>query len=230
MRFAIYYSPSQMSLLHELGASWLGYNAFNGGQVPQPGDGLLSGKTEQPSHYGLHATLKAPFQLKPDRTFKDLQAGVANVAQKFSKVVIPKLVLSSDDGFLALVPEQQKDDVTALAKACVCDLDYLRRQPEESELKRRMSNDLTTRQVEYLAQWGYPYVLDQFRFHITLTRRLNGADMVAVTELAREHFAEILDQPLTISALTTFMEAGPGVKFRVADTFLLTGHILAAYA
>ncbi len=230
MRFAVYYSPSQMSLLHELGASWLGYNAFNGSAVEQPGEGLLTGKTEQPRHYGFHATLKAPFHLKSGTTFKDLQSSVAVTARQSSTVVVPSLVLSDTDGFLALVAEHQRDDLVALAVSCVKGLDHLRREMDEMEFKRRQSSELTARQKKNFSQWGYPHVFEDFRFHITLTRRLSNAEMTEVSKLAEEHFAEVLHQPLDISALTIFIEAGPGVRFRVADVFPLTASIMAAYA
>ncbi len=230
MRFAVYYSPPQMSLLHRLGASWLGYDAFDGNPLEQPGNGLLAGKTEQPGHYGLHATLKAPFHLKPGATSKDLQAGVMAIARNTSTVVIPRLVLSSADGFLALVPDLQHDDLTELAAVCVRKLDHLRKEMDAAERNRRQSGNLTPKHRAYLDQWGYPYVFDAFRFHITLTRKLDADEMVAVTALAREHFAEVLDQPLHISALTTFIESEPGKHFRVADVFPLTASIMAAYA
>jgi putative phosphonate metabolism protein len=230
MRFAVYYSPPQRSQLHELGSHWLGYNAFNGEILTQPGDGLLAEVTRQPSHYGLHATLKAPFQLKPGTSLRDFKASTAALAQVLSNVVIHRLVLRSIEGFLALVPETQDDELATFAAACVRRLDHLRAPPDEAEISKRNPGALTARQREYLNTWGYPYVFDQFRFHITLTRKLSDAEMPEILEIAREHFDDVFDQPLAISALTTFVEATPSDRFRVVDELPLTANIMAAYA
>ena len=230
MRIALYYSPPQTSVLHDLGSRWLGYNAYTGQSLDQPGDGLLKDLTEQASRYGLHATLKAPFHLKEGATFEDFKLSTAATAQELSAVAIPRLVLSSLDGFLALTPEIQNEDVNDLAATCVRRLDHLRAPVDEAELKRRGSAALSSRQNDLLINWGYPYVFDEFRFHITLTRKLTDSEMVAVFDLAESHFAQVLRQPLDISALTTFVEAGPDIRFRVVDTFSLTANLMAAFA
>ena len=46
------------------------------------------------------------------------------------------------------------------------------RPPGAAELERRRKAGLSAAQEKMLLRWGYPYVLDEFRFHLTLTGRL----------------------------------------------------------
>ncbi len=230
MRFAVYYTPSPTSVLHDLGSKWLGYDAYSGQNLEQPGHGALKGMTDQASRYGFHATLKAPFHLKPGMTLEDLMACMTATAQKVSAVAISRLVLKSIDGFLALVPETQGEDVEELAATCVRALDHLRAPPDDIELGRRNLAALSSRQKDYLMDWGYPYVFNEFRFHMTLTQKIAEHDMPELLELAQNHFHQVVNQPLSISALTIFRESNPGAYFRVAHSFPLAANIRAAYA
>lgn len=230
MRFAVYYSPFQSSALHDLGSKWLGYDAYTGQTLDQPGDGVLKGQTEQAGRYGFHATLKAPFHLKPGTKAEDVTACMTATAQKVRAVVISRLVLRPIDGFLALVPETQGDDVQELAAEFVRAFDHLRALPDDAELGRRNSAAMTPRQRDYLLNWGYPYVFDEFRFHMTLTQKISEQDMPEFLELAQNHFHQVLNQPLKISVLTIFVEAEPGAYFRVSESFPLAANIRAAYA
>src|SRR3546814_20748675 len=75
------------------------------------------------------------------------------------------------DGFLALVPSGPSDALEALAAGCVQRFERFRAPPSALELARRRSNGLTPRQERNLKDWGSPYVLADFRFHLTLTAR-----------------------------------------------------------
>ena len=41
-----------------------------------------------------------------------------------------------------------------------------------ADRERRIKAKLSPRQIELMDQWGYPYVLDEYRFHMTLTGAL----------------------------------------------------------
>jgi hypothetical protein len=62
-------------------------------------------------------------------------------------------------------------------------LDAFRAPPDESELAKRRKAGLSARQEAMLTRWGYPYVMDDFRFHLTLTGRLPRADRRRVAAL-----------------------------------------------
>ena len=74
--------------------------------------------------------------------------------------------------FVALVPQTPRPLLNGLAEACVRELDRFRAPMSKLERERRMMPGLSDRQIVNLARWGYPYVCEDFRFHMTLTGAL----------------------------------------------------------
>ena len=107
------------------------------------------------------------------------------------------------------------------AEFCVCAVDTFRTPANEAELQRRRAANLTPRQEFLLMRWGYPYVLDEFRFHMTLTRRLLPDEKPALLAAANEHFAAVLGQPLDVDALTVFAETRFDRTFVAEERFPL---------
>ncbi len=83
---------------------------------------------------------------------------------------------------------------------------------------RRRLAGLTPRQDELLLAWGYPYVFDEFRFHMTLTTRVFGAEADRLEAAARHRFASLLDEPVAIDTLALFVEREPGGPFTILET------------
>jgi putative phosphonate metabolism protein len=210
MRHAVYFTPSPGTPLHELGSTWLGRDVVTGQSLPQP-DPSLHGLTDDARRYGFHATLKPPFALKPGSKLSSLEVALRGLANQHHVIVAGPLQIKELDGFLALVPEEPLTEIHALAADCVTQLDDFRQPADEEELARRRTAGLSERQEFNLLRWGYPYVLDDFRFHMTLSKRLTTDDLTRVEALAREHFKPVLGQALLIDALTVVTEAAPGV-------------------
>ena len=85
------------------------------------------------------------------------------------------------------------------------------------------AHGLTPRQEELLDAYGYPYVFDEFRFHMTLTDRLSPADYGEVLQAAQTWFGPVLDQEVTLDRLSLFHERENKQPFtRIAD-FALGG-------
>jgi hypothetical protein len=221
MRHAVYYTPPASGLLHKLGSSWLGRDAVSGESVNQPPVEGIKGATTEPARYGFHATLKAPFVLKPDMKRIDFGDAVALVAAQMDVVTIPKIELREIDGFLALVPDRPLAELSALAEFCVCALDSFRAPASEAETQHRRAANLSPRQDQLLMRWGYPYVLDEFRFHLTLTRKLPVEEKQLFLNAALAHFAPVLGKPLEIDALTILADSPFLQKFVVEERFLL---------
>lgn len=221
MRYAIYYAPPPGSTLHRLGSAWLGRDAVSDEPIKQPALDGLREVTAEPARYGFHATLKAPFTLNSGMRRFELGDAVALMAAQMEAVTIQKLELLEIDGFLVLAPSRQDSELSFLGKICVCGLDSFRAKPSDEELARRRAAKLTAQQEQHLKRWGYPYVLDEFRFHMTLTRRLEDGERQMLKQAARRHFAPILDQPLNVDALTVFAESRPGQNFTVEERFPL---------
>src|SRR3546814_16854276 len=55
---------------------------------------------------------------------------------------------------------------------CVRAFDRFRAPPSETALARRRAAGLSARQEANLQAWGYPYVMEDFRLHFTLTGRI----------------------------------------------------------
>lgn len=209
MRYAIYFAPMPGTALHRLGSSWLGRDAHTGESLAQPDVEDLARLTAHPRRYGFHATLKPPFALREGLAPDALMRACAALSADMTGFRV-MLRAGHIDGFLALIPDGDPARLDALAARAVRDLDGFRQPPEEEELARRRKAPLTARQDVYLQQWGYPYVFEDFRFHMTLTERLDPGALDRIFGAAQAHFAEALAEPVMIGGLTLFQEPEPG--------------------
>jgi len=227
MRYAVYFAPRPGTLLHALGSSWLGRDSHSGEDLVQPPVAGLHGLTAEPRRYGFHATLKPPFATRDgiggDAILRALAALAASEAPFELGLRVALL-----DGFMALLPDSPCLALDALAARCVRDLDGFRRPPPAAELARRRKAPLTQRQDENLERWGYPYVFEDFRFHMTLTERLPHDQGDALIAAARAHFAPALAQPVAIDGLTLFCEAAAGRPFLAIRHFPFQGPVAEA--
>ncbi len=228
-RYAIYYAPATDTLFHGLGSEWLGRDAWTNEPTRQPAIEDIAALTTEPRRYGFHATLKAPFQLAKVKTRHELSAFAREFAGRQAPVMLPKLRLAALDGFLALIPDAETDQLQQLSACCVMDFDSFRGPLNQEEIARRHRAGLSLRQSRLLLNWGYPHVLDQFRFHITLSNKLTGTDMTRLRSAAETHFAPVIGVPLGIEAITLFSEAAPGAPFRAEERFTLAGKADAAW-
>lgn len=220
-RYAVYYAPPAGSALARLGAAWLGRDAETGVETgvetgaeparPAAGGPALADLTAAPRRYGLHATLKPPMRLAEGRGLDDLLAAARALAAGLAPVELGRLRLGMLDGFLALVPAPQTAALERLAAEVVAGLDHLRAPPGDGELARRRAAGLSPRQEALLARWGYPYVMEEFRFHITLTGPLAPELAETVRAAAADHFASALDEPQRLADLAVFGERPDGV-------------------
>lgn len=227
-RYAIYYAPDVLSPLTLTAESWLGHSAWRNAGVQQPDFNDLSRNTlcdltAQPRRYGFHATLKAPFRLADDRRETELIEAILRFAGRRQPARIDNLTLRWIGSFLALVPAMQSDALQDLAMDVVSHLDAFRAPLNVGDRARRMQADLSEHQVTLLDRWGYPYVDDEFRFHMTLTGRVDADQKDAMEVAAQQHFADFLDRPLAIDRLTLFKQASPEKFFVAVRSFPLNG-------
>ncbi len=221
MRYAVYFAPMPGTPLHQRASHWLGRDAHTGEMLAQPDVEGLARLTSDPRRYGFHATLKAPFALRDGVEPEALMRACAALAASMP-IFHARLKAALLDGFLALVPDGDTSLVNALAERCVCELDGFRKPPSDEELARRRKVPLTARQDENLLRWGYPHVLDEFRFHMTLTKRLEAGDEARLMTAARAHFAPVLDEIVQIDGITLFHEPAPGMPFLALRHFSFT--------
>ncbi len=173
-RYAIYYAPESGSALDRFGAHLLGYDAYRGDELPFP-DGIVPDwreLTQDPRKYGFHATLKAPISLADGKTETELLAACASFAEASRPIPIITPVVNAISDFIAIVPGERSAQLESLAADCVRAFDSFRTPLTTEDRARRNPSKLTPRQCDYLDHWGYPYVMEEFRFHMTLTGRL----------------------------------------------------------
>jgi putative phosphonate metabolism protein len=219
-RYAIYYTPE--GALAAAGAAWLGWDIAAGCVLEHSiyADIDLSTLTARPRQYGFHGTLKPPFVLAKDTDLGMLQRAVQSLSGILEPVQLDGLDIASLGPFLALKPLGDQTALARLAQEVVTQLDRFRAPPSEAELARRRQSRLSPAQEQHLRDWGYPYLMDQFRFHMTLTGRLSREHEVKVRACAQSYFAPHLHKPITIDSLTLVGQDGNGM-FRQIERFRL---------
>ncbi|MEZ5665227.1 MAG: DUF1045 domain-containing protein [Burkholderiaceae bacterium] len=224
-RVAVYFAPPPQSRWGRAGSEWLGRCALSDQTVDQSRiDGIapdhFARLTAEPRRYGWHATLKAPFQLSPELTLDSLRLAMRRLCVGREPFNLPPLQVSCMGHFLALRTMQRQSALDQLAADCVQQLQPLAQPLSEAELARRRRSGLTPGQDALLQAWGYPYVLDEYRFHFSLTGPLPGvpADvLVALLEAASARFH--LLPALRVDRLSLFVEPEPGAAFRLVEQF-----------
>ncbi|MDN2579603.1 DUF1045 domain-containing protein [Aquibium sp. ELW1220] len=220
MRYAIYFTPPHGDPLTAAAARWLGRDAFTGRPVERPVVPDLSREelayfTASARRYGFHATLKAPFELAADETETTLLGAFDAFAEALAPVVLPEIRLSQIDRFFALTPAQRSEPLDSLASDIVVAFDRFRAPMSEADIARRNPEKLTPAQLKYLQQWGYPYVFEAFRFHMTLSGQVPAADSPRFRGSIESYFGSLLDEPLVIGSIALFAEPEPGAPFTV---------------
>mgnify|MGYP001067941829 CR=1 FL=1 len=219
MRYAVYFTPAADDPLTQAAEAWLGRGAFSGDAVePIVPVGFTGEKfgslTREPRRYGFHATLVPPFRLGDGRTEADLSADADAFAGRCASLTIPGFAISRIGSFFALTPTDA-DGVSALAAAAVDHFDGLRSPLSEAEIARRKPGLLSERQRLYLHRHGYPYVKEEFRFHMTLTGPVEPQAAACVETALHDHFGPLLSRPAEVSAITLFVEPEPSADFIV---------------
>ncbi|MFG6568140.1 DUF1045 domain-containing protein [Sulfitobacter sp. 1A13679] len=214
-RYAIYYTPK--GALAEAGAAWLGWDLARGRAVAHPEvAGLdVAALTETPRKYGLHATIKPPFVLAEGASADGVLTEFKTLCKRLAPVTLDGLALTPLGRFLALTPAGDTAALNAMAAEVVRGLDTFRAPPTEAELARRRQANLTPVQEANLSQWGYPYVMEAFRFHITLTGKLPKGDLPQVTAALAPYITPHLPRPFVLNSLTVVGQAEDGMFHEV---------------
>jgi putative phosphonate metabolism protein len=224
-RYAIYYAPPPGALA-DFAARWLGWDAATGRAVAHPWvQGLprdVAALTQTPRKYGFHGTIKPPFRLAEGQQAESLHGAAADLAARLAPVTLNGLALHRLGGFLALTPEGDATALAALAADVVIGLDAFRAPADAAEIARRRPDRLSPRQRDLLDRWGYPYVLEEFRFHLTLTGDLTPDEARAVEAALAPVVAPLLPRPFVVDQLCLFGQGTDG-RFRILHRYTLSG-------
>lgn len=224
-RLGVYVAPRSTSPLGGRGARWLG-RSLDPGPAPELPEVDLDAEvlrelTAEPRPYGFHGTLRAPFHLADGVEPDDVHLAVERLAASLPVIDLAGLAVDVTRGFAALVPTAPSAALAEVEQACVVDLDHLRRPLDDVALARRRRRSLTPRQDELLVAYGYPWVLDELRFHLTLTRTLREDEVEPVLAAARSWFAPVLDGPVRFDELCVVEQPEPGAPFVAAARYPL---------
>jgi len=229
-RYAIYFTLDATDPLYQLASIWLGYDTWSGKVIDQMTRSLVNEKlgkyeayTTSPNRYGFHATLKAPFRLKQGKTIDELDEALKNFSQQIPAFNCEPLTIQSLDQFLALRPEKQCDNLNVFAEQCVKNFDEFRAPLNKAEIEKRNPQQLTHRQREYLEQWGYPFVRDEFQFHLTLSNKLDAVKLQQLSTFLGELFSLALANPLVVKQIALSYQADTDKRFKIIKNYSLKG-------
>jgi len=225
VRIAVFFTPQADHPLTLAAARWLMRDAFTGAHfAPVAADPFnaddLHALTAEPRRYGFHATIKAPFRLTTGAGLADADALLAGFCREAKPCPLPELEVAALGPFFALVPSAEAKAVSELAARAVKAFEPLRAPLDPHELARRRRGGLTPAQEANLTAWGYPYVLDEFQFHMTLSGPVPAARQAAMASLLRERF-DAVPRQLAIDSLALFVEEEPGAEFMIRCRYRL---------
>ena len=225
-RYAIYFSPEPESDLWLFGSRWLGRDSATGDELKRFAVKAISPDrlqkiTAAAAKYGFHATLKPPFHLAKGHDWEMLDEALEAFAASHGPVTLSALELAELDGFIALCSTEPSAPLQHLAADCVREFDHFRKPPSETELARRREADLTAVQSEMLDAWGYPYVMDEFRFHMTLTERMAADERKTVLAELEAHVSNIVAKPVRIDVITLMQQKSAADSFEVVKCYPL---------
>nr|WP_321463476.1 DUF1045 domain-containing protein [uncultured Cohaesibacter sp.] len=226
-RYAIFFAPLANDPLNKLAAQWLGRDVFTGARVDRASlvEGLslqqFDELTSSARRYGFHGTLKAPFALAEGKSIEELEQALKAYAEQATSFSLPRFTIGQLGSFFALRPSEPSAPLKALASDLVRTFDDFRAPLEEKDIVRRNPEKLTERQRQNLFDWGYPYIFEDFRFHMTLTNPVPDPLASAFQAALEVHFAQAIMEPQEVRSLCLYEEADAGGPFVVRQQFRL---------
>lgn len=221
-RFAIYYAPARDSAWWAAGCRWLARDPESGDVLEPPVLPALAARSRDvpslsraPRRYGWHATLVAPARCAPGVALDHVVEQACAWAHRQQRFMLP-VEAAALERFVAIRPATA--DGAAATQALAADALHafapLRALPSEDERRRRLEGKLTERQRELLDRWGYPYVLDAFRFHMTLSDSIDDEARQVLIDWWQAQVRQL--GPLPIDGAALFVEPRAGAPFVLA--------------
>ncbi len=232
-RFAIYYAPPKGSVLEEFGKYWFGWdplvakfinnkqrinylNRFGIKNLKSIDNNILMAKK-----YGFHGTLIPPFKLNNNYNRKKLFKKIEVVAKKYKKFNFYKFKLKKIDNFYAFVQSKKNNNINKLSNRLVRELFKFRSPLTKKEIDRRNPSKLSKLQLSILYKWGYPYLMSQFNFHMTLASEVSGNKLYFELKKIEKNKEIILNETNDFDKIYIFGENQKGM-FENLENFSLS--------
>ena len=135
---------------------------------------------------------------------------------------IGTIELQHRHGFIALRPAQHPQALQDFAADVVRSFDTFRAPLLPDEIARRRKSRLSARQDNQLLAWGYPFVFDDFQFHMTLSGRLPPPTANPVIAALELRLIPHIPAPFVLDAITLMGENSEGM-FHQIHRYPLTG-------
>ncbi len=222
-RYAIYYAPELGSALDTFGQTWLGQRGHDAlasaiGKSSEVSIDRIGELTDSPRRYGFHGTLKPPFELNPANRPEGLLEAARVFARSRGPIQLPPLELAVIGKFIALTPIAESAALEKLAAACVRAFEGFRTPLSKQQEEDYKLNKLTVHQEQMLEHWGYPYVMEEFRFHISLTDRIDDdRERNTVMELLTSLTRPFLGEPVSVRDLVVFAQDAIGQPMKPVE-------------
>lgn len=204
-RYGVYFTPGDTAFAGA-GATWLGWDIRSASARTAPFPQYVA----RPRKYGFHATLKPPFRLASGQSLQALKDATEQLAGSLAPVQLGALELSRIGSFFAFTPQVPSTPLKELSATVVSKLDVFRAAPGEDEIAKRRTPGMTDDQIQNLNKWGYAYVMDSFRFHMTLSSPILRNEATSCSKQIEKHFARTLPEPFVLDALTLVGERRDG--------------------
>lgn len=221
-RYAVYYVPAAGTPLASFGARWLGYDIQTGARVPRERLGLDPELADRivaaPAVYGFHATLKSPFRLRGGVSPDVLVERLKSIARSRERIGPVRLAVSRLGRFLALRPDHG-GRLRQLSCQCTMALEPFRAPINDRERRHRLKANLSPYQRILFQTYGYPYVFDEFHFHLSLTGPLGETERDQAEPVLHDALADLTAEPIEISSICLAVQPEPGAPFRVQAGF-----------
>lgn len=225
-RLAIFFAPASKSPLAQFGSEWLGWDAENSIELTHPNIPNLPASTSDitatPRKYGFHGTLKAPFKLHATKSLDEFSKALQSFSHRTPKFTIGKMKVARLGNFVAIVQENQSVILRDFAATIVKHFEEFSAPLSEEDIAKRRQANLTPRQDELMLRWGYPYIFEEFKFHLTLTGKIVERDAEITKNILAEHLSEILVKPLETVDICLYGERQNG-RFEIIQRFPLLG-------
>ena len=225
-RYAIYYAPPKESSLEEFGRYWFGWDPLNAKLINNKhrinylnrfgiknliniDKNVLIAKK-----YGFHGTLIPPFKLNKNYSTNTLFKKNEEIAKKFKK-------FKKMNNFYAFVQNKKNNNINKLSNRLVRELFKFRSPLTKKEIDRRNPSKLSKLQLNILYKWGYPYLMSEFNFHMTLASEVTGNKLYLELKKIERNKEIILNEINNFDKIYIFGENQKGM-FENLENFSLS--------
>lgn len=202
-RYAIYFSPDDSSELGAFGWTVLRRRSLNADDwlnphlpVEFPASSVWAERIKKPAQYGFHATIKAPFELAEGQSSDKLITDLAEFCNSQTAIRLEGLAPVRTCRYDSLAFEKQPETLPVLAAECVTQFEQYRAPLSKTDFERRDPASLSESELANLNRYGYPYVLDDFNFHMTLSGQNSHDDQDYFDWLNQLYKSMVKDIPI----------------------------------